>query len=56
MSDDLCQDDTLLWSEQQAALLRRVAAGERVTDVDRAHVIEEIEDAGRSELRACAIC
>ena len=53
MPDDLYQDDTLLWSEQQAALLRRVAAGERVNDVDWAHVIEEIEDVGRSELRAC---
>jgi hypothetical protein len=53
MPDDLYWDDTLLWSEQQAARLRRVAAGERVNDVDWEHVIEEIEDVGKAELRAC---
>jgi hypothetical protein len=53
MPDDLYWDDTLLWSEQQAARLRRVAAGERVNDVDWEHVIEEIEDVGKSELHAC---
>ena len=53
MPGDLYWDDTLLWSEQQAALLRRLAAGERVNDVDWAHVIEEIEDVGKTELRAC---
>jgi uncharacterized protein DUF29 len=53
MPDDLYWDDTLLWSEQQAARLRRVAAGERVNDVDWERVIEEIEDVGNSELRAC---
>jgi hypothetical protein len=54
MPDDLYWDDTLLWSEHQSALLRRLAAGERVNDVDWEHVIEEIEDVGKSELRACA--
>jgi Domain of unknown function DUF29 len=34
-------------------LLRRLAAGERVNDVDWEHVIEEIEDVERTELRAC---
>jgi len=53
MPDDLYWDDTLLWSEQQAARLRRLAAGERVNDVDWEHVIEEIEDVGKAELRAC---
>jgi hypothetical protein len=53
MPDDLYWDDTLLWSDRQSALLRRLAAGERVNDVDWEHVIEEIEDVGKSELRAC---
>jgi hypothetical protein len=47
-------DDILAWSEQQAALLRRVAAGETINAaVDWANVIEEVESVGRSELRAC---
>ena len=47
-------DDVLLWSKRQAALLRRMAAGERVNDqVDWENVAEEIEDVGRSSLRAC---
>ena len=29
---DLYEADILLWSEQQAALLRRLAAGERVNE------------------------
>jgi hypothetical protein len=53
MPDDLYWDDTLLWSERQATLLRRIAAGERVNDLDWEHVIEEIEDVGKTELRAC---
>ncbi len=56
MPDDLYWDDTLLWSEHQSALLRRLAAGERVNDVDWEHVIEEIEDVGKTELRACESC
>ena len=31
---DLYEDDFLLWSESQAILLRRLAAGERVNDRD----------------------
>ena len=53
MPDDLYWHDTLLWSERQADLLRRLAAGERGNDVDWEHVIEEIEDVGKTELRAC---
>jgi hypothetical protein len=50
---DLYDTDTLTWSERQAALLRRVAAGERNNDqVDWGNVIEEIEAVGRSDLHA----
>lgn len=54
MSDaDLYDTDVLRWSENQAALLRRAAAGERVNDqVDWDNVIEEIESVGRSDLHA----
>jgi hypothetical protein len=45
--------DILTWSERQAALLRRVGAGEKVNDqVDWENVVEEIESVGRSELHA----
>jgi hypothetical protein len=46
MSDDLYERGVLAWSESQAALLRRLAQGERVNEVDWAHVVEEIEDVG----------
>ncbi len=50
---DLYDADILEWSERQAALLRRVAAGERLNDqVDWDNVVEEIESVGRSELSA----
>jgi hypothetical protein len=52
MPDELYERDALAWSERQAALLRRVARGERVNDVDWDHVVEEIEDVGLSELNA----
>jgi hypothetical protein len=52
MPDDLYDRDVLAWSEHQAALLRRIARGERVNDVDWDHVVEEIEDVGLSELNA----
>jgi hypothetical protein len=52
MPDDLYHRDALAWSEHQAGLLRRVARGERVNEVDWEHVIEEIEDVGLSELHA----
>jgi hypothetical protein len=52
MPDNLYEHDILTWSERQADLLRRVANGERVNDVDWPHVIEEIADVGISELNA----
>jgi len=52
--DGLYESDTLAWAEQQATLLRRLAAGERLNEaVDWPHVIEEVQDVGLSELRAC---
>jgi len=51
--DSIISPRALTWSERQAALLRRVGAGERVNDqVDWENVIEEIESVGRSELAA----
>jgi hypothetical protein len=52
MPDGLYDRDILSWSEHQANLLRRLARGERVNDVDWEHVVEEIEDVGLSELHA----
>jgi hypothetical protein len=52
MPDDLYDHDILAWSEHQAGLLRRVARGERVNEVDWEHVVEEIEDVGISQLNA----
>jgi hypothetical protein len=52
MPDGLYERDILSWSEHQADLLRRLARGERVNDVDWQHVVEEIEDVGLSELNA----
>jgi hypothetical protein len=52
MSDDLYDRDILIWSERQAELLRRVANGERVNDVDWPHVIEEIADLGSAEFNS----
>ncbi len=54
MPDGLYEHDALAWADRQAALLRRLAAGERVNDaVDWSNVIEEVQDVGLSELRAC---
>jgi hypothetical protein len=52
MPDDLYDSDILVWSEHQADLLRRLGRGEGVNGVDWAHVAEEIEDVGLSELHA----
>ena len=49
MENELYWQDILLWSESQGELLRRLAQGERVGGVDWDHVIEEVEDVGRSE-------
>jgi hypothetical protein len=50
----LYDSDILEWSERQGALLRRIAAGERVndTDVDWPNIAEEIESVGREQLHA----
>ncbi len=47
--------DILIWSERQADLLRRHAAGERLNhaDLDWPNIIEEVADVGRNALRAC---
>jgi hypothetical protein len=45
---DLYDEDILSWSEQQAGNLRRRAAN----SLDWDNLAEEIEDAGRSQLRA----
>ena len=52
MPDGLYERDILAWSQHQADLLRRLARGERINDVDWDHVVEEIEDVGLSELHA----
>jgi len=45
--------DILVWSEHQAALLRRLAVGERVNDqIDWENVIEEVESVGSEQLHA----
>jgi hypothetical protein len=51
---DLYDDDILVWSERQAELLRRRAAGELVNDADLdwPNIAEEIEDVGRGQLNA----
>jgi hypothetical protein len=51
---DLYEDDIVLWSERQAELLRRRAAGERTNEdeIDWLNVAEEIEDVGISAVRA----
>jgi len=54
MPDDLYELDILVWSEKQAALLRRLSRGEGLNEaVDWDHVIEEVEDVGLSELHGC---
>lgn len=47
------ETDILLWSERQATLLRRLAAGDRVNDqIDWENVAEEIDSVGREQLHA----
>lgn len=54
MESRLYDDDIYAWSEQQAAVLRRLAAapGRLPSDLDLEHVAEEIEDLGKSERHA----
>ena len=50
---DLYDADVLEWSEHQAQLLRRHAAGGPVNECpDWANIIEEVEGVGRSQLSA----
>jgi hypothetical protein len=51
---DLYDDDILLWSEHQADLLRRRAAGEMVNEaeLDWPNIAEEIESVGTEPLHA----
>jgi len=56
MPDDLYHRDVLLWSKQQADLLRRVAHGEAFADIDWENVIDEIETVGRNELHTVKDC
>ena len=51
---DLYDDDILLWSEHQADLLRRRAAGELVNEaeLDWPNIAEEIESVGNEPLHA----
>src|SRR5471030_1934285 len=47
---DLYDEDIVLWSERQAALLRQHAAAARVNDaIDWPNVIEEIESVGNEQ-------
>ena len=48
---DLYEDDIVLWSEHQAQLLRRRAAGELVNDADLdwPNIAEEIEAVGNEQ-------
>jgi len=51
---DLYDSDILTWAEQQAALLRRRAAGELINDaeLDWPNIAEEIESVGSEQLHA----
>jgi hypothetical protein len=52
--NDLYDTDILIWSERQAELLRRRAAGDLVndSDLDWPNIAEEIEDVGSNRLHA----
>lgn len=50
LSDTHYEDDFYAWTEEQAALLRQLPPGGN--RLDPAHIAEEIEGLGRSELRA----
>lgn len=50
---ELYQSDILAWSEQQSGALRELATRRDLPNaLDLAHVVEEIEDVGQSELNA----
>jgi hypothetical protein len=49
-SETLYDEDFYAWTQQQAALLRRLPPPGNELDLE--HIAEEIEDLGRSDLRA----
>jgi hypothetical protein len=52
-NSDLYDTDILIWSERQAELLRRVAAGEPVNEApDWPNIIEEVESVGSEQRHA----
>jgi hypothetical protein len=52
---DLYETDTVAWAEQQADLLRRVAAGERPNaEPDWPNIAEEIDSMARTQARELA--
>ena len=55
MPDGLYERDILAWSEEQARLLQRLADGEPGVNatVDWPNLIEEVQDVGLSQLKAC---
>ncbi len=53
-AESLYDTDFVAWSEQQAALLRRHLAGERVNGLDWDNIVEELGDLGKSETQAVA--
>lgn len=48
----LYDEDFYAWAEQQAATLRQLQASHPSLPLDFAHLIEEVEDLARSDLRA----
>ena len=49
-TESLYEEDFYAWTQQQAALLRRLPPV--ANELDLEHIAEEIEDLGRSDLRA----
>ena len=52
MVDTLYDTDFVLWTEQQAARLRREAESRPNTDIDWTNIAEELESLGRRDRRA----
>jgi hypothetical protein len=53
MDNSTYDEDILVWSEQQASVLRSLRSRRDLPgELDLEHVAEEIEDVGRSELNA----
>ena len=53
MPGGLYNYDALAWEDRQAAILRHLAAGDRLSEtVDRQNVIEAVRDVGLRKLRA----